>query len=288
MKNSVLLALLLSASVGTAFAQRDVRRGIPIDRQAYIKVYLLHGSVHVVGWDRDSLAVTGTVEKGSLFFGGSGGSAKLGVWEEKGFEAGTARLEVRVPAASTIWIKSESADVSVSGVTGGLDVYSVTGAVRIEGSLRQLYAESMGGRLDVAASAPSVRLKTAGGAIAFRGGGEDVTISTVSGRIDATAGRPLRARLETVTGDIHFAGGVERGGSLTFQTHSGAVNLGLPSGLDAEISVATFQGDITNGLDPRKTADRDLRGREVSFLSGRGGAQIWVRTFSGDVILRAR
>ncbi|HUP00418.1 MAG TPA: DUF4097 family beta strand repeat-containing protein [Gemmatimonadota bacterium] len=279
--------LLVLATAGTASAQDEVNRRIGIDAHAYIKVYLLEGSVRVVGWDRDSLAVSGTVATGRLFFGGAGKSAKLGVWDDN-LESGSADLEVRVPATSTIWIKSHEADVSVSGVTGGVDAYSVTGDVRVAGTLRHLYAESMGGAIEITASAPSVRAKTAGGWITFRGSGDDLTLSTVAGTIDAAARRnPLRARIETVTGDIRFAGGVQPGGALAFQTHSGAVDIQLPGDLGAEVAVATIEGEIANGLRVAAGGERDLRGRELSFLTGEGGAQVTVRTFSGDVTLSA-
>lgn len=281
------LAFLLSP--GPALPQTELSRGVAIDRDAYVKVYLLDGAVRVTGWDRDSLAVIGTVERGRPFFGGSGKSAKLGVWEDDPAAAGEARLEVRVPRGATIWIKSRAARVTVTGMSGGVDVYSVTGDVRVEGSLRQLYAESMSGEVTVTASAPSIRLKTASGDIAYRGRGEDLTLATVSGGIDAAAEHPLRAHLETVTGDVRWSGGVGRGGSLSVQTHSGRVELRLPARLDADVAVATIEGVIRNEVGPSsKPRPRELKGRELSFLSGAGGAQVVVRTFSGDVALLPR
>ncbi|MGH7564484.1 MAG: DUF4097 family beta strand repeat-containing protein [Gemmatimonadota bacterium] len=262
---------------------RAVERRFPIDSDAYVKVYLLEGEVRVTGWEKDSIAVTGTVDGGRLFSGGRGKSAKLGLWEEPGL----GRLEVRVPASATVWVKSESAAVSVAGVAGGIDVYSVTGGIRIEGSPRQIYAESMGGNIVVEASAPSIRAKTAGGTISFRGRTDDLLLSTVSGSIDAAPeGPPLRGRLETVTGRILWQGGVERGGSLDFQTHSGTVDLSFPTGLDAEVSVSTVEGSISGKPGPAEASEASLRGPTVDILVGAGGARIGIRTFSGDVIFR--
>ncbi|MGH7571684.1 MAG: DUF4097 family beta strand repeat-containing protein [Gemmatimonadota bacterium] len=283
---AVILAVLTAAPPALAQSPVDrqrVDRRFPIDHDAYVKVYLLGGEVRVTGWEKDSIAVTGTVESGRLFAGGRGKSAKLGLWEGPG----SGRLEVKVPASATVWIKSESAAVGVAGVAGGVDVYSVTGGIRIEGSPRQLYAESMGGDIVVDAAAPSIRAKTAGGTISFRGRTDDLLLSTVSGSIDVAPVSPsLRGRLETVTGGILWQGGVERGGSLDFQTHSGTVDLSFPASLDAEVSVSTVKGSISGKPGPAEASGASLRGPTVDILAGAGGARVGIRTFSGDVIFR--
>lgn len=281
-------AALAAGIAAPAAAQQAVERRFPVEGDAYVKVFLQHGSVRVTGWNRDSIAVSGTVSRGELFAGGRDRSAKLGVWLDRAPEGGSARLEVRVPATATVWIKSEGAEVQVAGVAGGVDVYSVTGAVRIEGRPRQVYAESMAGRIEITADAPSVRAKSAGGAVVFRGRAEDLALSSVSGAVEAESPGPLRARLETVTGPVRWSGGVERGGALDVVTHSGAIELSLPGSLDADIAVATVQGDLDNRLVPGATGSRPLRGREIELVSGAGGARIGVRTFSGDVTLRSR
>ncbi len=284
---ALLACVAVLAAAAPAAAQSRIDRRFPIDRDAYVKVYLLQGVVQVVGWEKDSIAVTGTVDSGRLFSGGSGKSAKLGLWEDPGAEPGSGRLEVRVPAGATVWVKSEAARVSVTGITGGVDVYSVTGDIRAEGKPRQLYAESMGGEVSIEASAASIRAKTAAGSITFRGRAEDLLLSTVSGTIDAAAGTPLRARIETVTGAIRWQGGVERGGALEFQTHSGPVGLALPADLDAEVSVATIRGSVSGR--PGSGGSTPAAGRPtLDVLAGAGGARIDVRSFSGEVTFLER
>lgn len=284
---TVVLSLLFALAAPAA-AQREVQRRFPVDPDAYVKVFVQNGSVRVTGWSRDSIAVSGSVDRGSFFAGGQDRSAKLGVWEDDP-AGGAARLEVRVPASATVWIKSESAEVRVAGVAGGVDALSVTGDVRIEGAPRRVYAESMGGRIEIAADAASVRAKSAGGAVVFAGRVEDLTLSSVSGPVEARTERPLRARLETVTGAVRWAGGVERGGALDVVTHSGDVELSLPASIDADIAVATVEGSIENGLATGAgTPPGALRARDVELVAGAGGARIAVRTFSGDVSLRPR
>ncbi len=95
-------------------AQQRFERGMPIARDASIRVFNLVGSTRVTGWDRDSIAVTGAVpaRAGQLFIGGGATAAKIGVFSDSARPA-PATLDIRVPRGSTVWIKSSTADVFV-------------------------------------------------------------------------------------------------------------------------------------------------------------------------------
>ncbi|MDX1660542.1 MAG: DUF4097 family beta strand repeat-containing protein [Gemmatimonadota bacterium] len=283
-RSIALCAPLLVALFAPALAQEEVERRFAVDPDAYVKVFVQDGSVRVTGWTKDSIAVTGTVARGELFAGGEGRNAKLGVWTDTDTAPGSARLIVRVPASATVWVKSESADARVAGVDAGVDVYSVTGAVRIEGEPRQVYAESMGGAVEIAADSPSVRAKSAAGEITFRGDTRDLTLSSVSGAVRVETDRPVRARLETVSGTVQWTGGIDRGGALDVITHDGSAVLDLPADVDADLEANTVRGSITLA---REGANR-VAAERLDVVLGAGGARVTVRTFSGDVRLRTR
>lgn len=287
------LWLLAWAATGSAVAQERVDQRRATGPEPYVRVMVLAGSVRVTGWDRDTIGVSGTVSDPRLFYFSAGeGSAKLGVWEEGPgvAEPVSASLEVRVPARATVWVKTESADILVSGVAGAVDAYSVTGGIRVEGEPRHVYAESMGGPLELLASAITVRAKTAGGSIAFRGTAQEVTLTTVAGNIVVAAPPLERGRFETVVGDIRFQGAVRKGGSLGFQTHSGQVEVEIPRDQGADVSVTSVDGEVRlEGIPTRlRGVHRDLRGRELAFLTGAGGAALSVRTFNGSIVVRAK
>jgi DUF4097 and DUF4098 domain-containing protein YvlB len=146
----------------------------------------------------------------------------------------------------------------------------------------------MDGDIEVTGSVTWLRAKTAGGTITLRGDGRDVALSSVSGGVTAS-GTYERGRFESVTGDIRFDGGVEPGGALTFDSHSGAVELRVPRTLGADYDISTISGTIQNELTAaRPVAASDMRGRELGLSTGGGGAQITIRTFKGTVALRPR
>jgi hypothetical protein len=268
-------------------AQQRIDRRIPLAQDASIRIHnMAPGSVRVTGWDRDTLAVTGTAGPGDFFVGGGGRAAKLGV-ESDPTSPVASHLEIRVPRRSRVWIKTASADIHVADVDGGLDLYSVSGGVRATGTAGEVYAESMDGNVEVAAETRWVRVKTAAGQVSVRMDQGDLTASTVSGNIVVAAGRLERARFESVTGDIRYDGDFDRGGTFTFETHAGLVELTLPGGVAAAFDLSTHHGRITNQLthDPIHTA-RDGVGKVAGFEAGPGGADVTVRSFKGNVVVK--
>jgi hypothetical protein len=251
--------------------------------------------LRIVGWDRDSVVVTATLPTGARMDAAHGGESgrpapgmKIYVEGPRG-EAPGATLELRVPARARVWAKSGSADVEVTGVTGGLDVNIVGGSVRIACSPAELQVESMDGSVTIEGSPAWLRAKTATGDIVLRGGSEDAGLSTVSGAMRVGEGRFERAKLTSVTGPVVFAGDLARGATLDIDTHGGPIELRLGPRPDAEFDVATVTGTIDNTLTSRRPiAGREGRGMELGFTSGMGRARVLVRSFKGNIQLRPR
>ena len=271
------------------------RRG-GLARDASVRISGAISSLRIIGWERDSLVVTGTVPEGWRFDGGMASSAmgpsrgaKFYVDAgNEGYSAGAA-LEVRVPAGARVWSKSGSADVEVSGVTGGLDLNIVGGSITVNSTPRELNIESMDGDVHVQAGAGWLRVKTATGGIDVRGGSEDAGLSTVSGTIRVVGGRYERAKVETVTGDVDYAGEVGYKGTVDITTHSGRVDLHLPVKPNIEVDAATVTGSIENAVTrSRPGPGREGRGMELGFSSGDGDTRIVVRSFKGTIALTPR
>ena len=275
------VALQLVAAVGAASAQRVDRR-LAIDPHASIRTSTSTGSTRVTGWDRDSIAVTATVRgAGTFFIGGAGAGAKLGVSSDS-LDAPGATLDVFVPRGATVWVKSSTADVTLAGVEGDVDISTVSGNIRAEGAPRRLNAEAMDGSIDLATRAAITRAKTASGSITLQGGGGDVTASSVSGAIRYRgAHKVLVGRIETITGPVTFEGTVIRGGTLSIETHDGMVDVTVPRDQLADFDLTTFGGSVTNAL----TGGGSVvpKGKPIHFSSGAGGATVTVRTFKGNV-----
>ena len=85
-------------------AQEQVSRSYALSPEGSVRITNLtdSGSIRVIGWDKDSVVVAGTIARGSRFFAGGGyQGVKMFVDVDKaGFTkvAGTSDLVVRVPA----------------------------------------------------------------------------------------------------------------------------------------------------------------------------------------------
>jgi hypothetical protein len=276
-------------------AQQKIDRRIAISPDASIRIYNLIGSIRIIGWDRDSIVVTGSVPPGggSFFMGGAGRGAKLGIERQDEMKEGQpAVLEVRVPRAARLWVKAGSASVVATGLTGELECSSIDGSIRVEGSLRLVVAESMDGNLNVAGAIDVVRLKGGGGTITLRGARGDVLATTVGGAIVASDGAVTRAHLETVSGTIAYDGTVSPRGTLDVATHSGDVTLRLPPDISAEFDLGSFDGAILYGLSGKSEGKGEgkgegtpkmYRGKPLSFTTGAGDARVIVRSFKGEI-----
>lgn len=282
MRLPALLALTVAwLPLGTAAAQQPIDRRIALDPTAMFKFFVSSGSLRVIGWDVDSVVVTGTISAQSQFFLGGGRQGAKGGVEGDGLLA-MADLTVKVPRRARLWLRTGDADVQVEGTSGSLDCSSSSGSVRVQSTAAEIIAETMGGDLVVQASPEYLRLKTATGRVEWSGRTEDGAISTVSGRVVARGGMTRRGRIETVTGDVRYEGGLGAGGTLAIDTHAGHVDLLLPKGTNATLLVSAAVSDL---FGRRATSDpRKAPGQTVHEVGGASsGATITVRSFKGRV-----
>ncbi|HJQ20577.1 MAG TPA: DUF4097 family beta strand repeat-containing protein [Gemmatimonadaceae bacterium] len=293
--HTIIAAGFLGAAISSAAAQQkvDIRRAA--SPTVSVRLGGAISRVKVLGSDVDSIVLIGALGAGSRIDGGAlnvpGPVQGMKYFVDAPDEAGVRNnvFELRVPKGARVWIKAGSADVEADGVTGGLDLNIVGGSVRVSGKPRELIVESMDGSVTFAGTAGFARLKTATGDITLDGGGEDLTLSTVSGGVRAAGGAIERGRFESVTGPITFAGDVARGGDLRFDTHSGALDLRLARGADAEIDAETVLGTIENTwTKTRPAVGREGRGMDLGISSGMGGARVSIRSFKGNVRLAPR
>lgn len=277
-------ALLVSVLLAPAAAAQQSVRGWPAAPDAAVRVFNLAGSTRVIGWDRDSVMVTGTVAAGGRLYGGGGrGAVKLGVEPSTpGGDAPAGVLEVRVPHGAALSVKSGTADVEVRDVRNSVEVMSVGGRVTVTGDARQISVESMTGDVLVRSAAPVVRVRTAGGSATIEGAGEDLRVETVSGPIVVRAARPRRTRIESTTGTVTWDGGLAADGTLDVHTHESAVRLTFPATVAAAFELTTYDGLLVNRFG--SAAARPSRGgKPLRFTVNGGGAQVAVRTLKGDV-----
>jgi len=286
---SALVAAMLTISLASPLAaQKKIERRLPLGMEGAFRVMNMVGSVVVHGWSKDTVLIKGTISPGDQFFVGGGYTgAKMFIESADQRDPKPANLEIWVPARARVWVKTATAKIDVDGVEGGLDLYVVSGNIDVTGNPKELNAEAIDGDIHISGSPAWLRAKSASGAITLRGGSSDAGISTVSGTVKVEGGAFERSRIETVTGNVSFAGQLDRSGAFDFDTHSGSIDIAIPDKTNASFSVATIASSISNNITRAKpVAGRFGRGFELTTDAGDGGAKVTVRTFKGSVTLR--
>jgi hypothetical protein len=290
----VLLGIVLLSSLSTgAQSQVKVERGLKLDADGSIRISNLVGSVRVTGWDRDSVSLRGSLPKGDkLFMGGGPRGMKMFIETLNDRNPQPSILEVMVPARSKVWVKTATAQIDVSGVTGELDLYVVGGKIRVSGTPAELNAEAIDGDIEVTGKPGWLRAKSASGSVTLTGSSGDASISTVSGGITVNSvpaegqGKFERAKIETVTGSIRFNADIEKGAAIEFDTHSGSIDVAIPRRTGADFEIASIAGTISNELNYAKPVKgRYGRGSELVMTNSTGGARVNIRSFKGPVTL---
>ncbi|HEX6942202.1 MAG TPA: hypothetical protein VF128_04705 [Gemmatimonadaceae bacterium] len=295
MSFSLRIALLLTAASSfaapmSASAQQkvDVRRAVTKD--VYVRLNGAFSSLRVTGWQKDSLVMTGSLPKESRFEPAMGDPSKPTAGMKFYIEGSTTApisgsLELFVPVGATVWAKSGSATIDVTGISGGLDLNIVGGSITVSGNPRELNIESMDGNVSVTGSPTWMRAKTATGDVTLRGSCTDLGVTTVSGTVTVREGSFERTRIETVTGNVNFGAGVSRAGTLLIDSHSGTIELQIGKA-SIDIEATTITGSITNSVTTRRpTPGREGRGEELTLSLGIGDARATLRSFKGNIRL---
>lgn len=268
---------------------REVERRWALAADGSVKLFNYVGTIHVTGWDRDSVVATATLPPGLALFGGGGRDGlKFGIEGEQRGPEHAARLVVRVPATANVWIRGASTEVTLSGLIGIVDVGTVSGRLSVDGSPRILTAETMDGALLVRGSPETLRARTATGELRWEGAAQDAVLGTVSGRVLVRNGPLARVRIESVTGHVSVETALHRDADLSIDTHSGNVDVVLAPDTPTRLRVdaADFVGRSTKVYAPtgkERTHEIELNIRDPKAPA----ARLTIRSFKGAVRVNA-
>lgn len=193
------------------------------------------------------------------------------------FSANRGRLAldtlIRVPAGTAAKVSTLSADITVRGPAGTLDIASGSADVTVEqvgGDLRLRYGNGHCdvGRVDGSVTSRSgsgtARFGRIEGALSAACGSGELTVASVGGPVRSRAGSG-RFTLARVDGDVDLASG------------SGPMSIGLPAGRAARLDVTTGSGRVDSEL--------PIHDRPGVSVSKARPIRVRARTGSGDIRL---
>ena len=171
-----------------------------------------------------------------------------GDWNGNGDRNDTeVNFTVKVPTDLLLRIGTVSGDVLAEGLTGDLDLRSVSGDVRLSG-----------------------------------GKGPSISLETVSGDVELLDGRAPEVYGHTISGEVTFRGPILKNGTYEFATTSGDIDLTLPDPPDAKMSAATFSGRFSSDL-PTTQDERRRNRHRYNATWGSGSARLDLESLSGNI-----
>ncbi|MGH8272821.1 MAG: DUF4097 family beta strand repeat-containing protein [Gammaproteobacteria bacterium] len=285
--------LLLTFAALPAFAGTPINKTVAAEPDGDVRISNVAGSVKITTWKRKQVHIGGTLGIGVKRLAvkkTSGGVNVRVVYPNHGNSEGS-HLVIQIPAASHLRVNTVSADISAAGLTGPLELDSVSGDINLQSQSADISSRSVSGDVHIDGSAPKARVSahSISGEVRAKNVGGELRAESVSGgiRIDAT-NMISRAKLDTTSGDIEFTAALAPDGTYDFHSTSGDVVLHFPKAPSASFDVSSFSGDIDSNFGPRPQRTSEYGpGKEWHYRSGSGKAQISINTMSGDIRLHA-
>ncbi|NGY06763.1 DUF4097 family beta strand repeat-containing protein [Solimonas terrae] len=279
----LVLAGLCTAPSGRAGERTSINETRALAASGKLAINNMAGSIVVRGWDRNEVAITGTlgadVEKLDISGDANNLSVVVRYPSRVHGNVDDTELELRVPARTQLAIDAVSADVRVSDTSGNIDARSVSGDVLLTVGSGEIKASTVSGDLTVRAPAYKTSLNSVSGDLSASGVRGSLDADTVSGDLSLDGGSFSAVKLQSVSGDLNLKLGLDDGGTLSAETLSGDIGLHLPKMPDAKLTMKTFSGDLHNGFAPQQ--DDDAHSLSATLGSGKG--QIALHSFSGDI-----
>jgi hypothetical protein len=280
-------------------------------RSAYsigtIKIENIAGKVHLTGWDRQEIKITGVLGEDvrRVDFDVDGDSADIEVVVPDGrrrkvrtdltiFAPRHSNVEIETVSSSITVkdfdqdshdIETTSGAVHVENVLGEIDIENVSGSVTVKNADDDVSANSVSGRLHIeGVGLGQVEAETVSGSITVKGVTDELDANTVNGAIHIEAGKLDDVRMEAVNGSITYKGGLTSNGDLNASSLNGSIHLEFDAPVEGRYDLQTYSGKIYCAYGP----DIKSKGRSkhVQFDVNDGNASVKVETFNGSITIK--
>ena len=202
-------------------------------------------------------------------------------------------FNIKVPADTSVDLRTVSGDVRVVNVKGEVRVQGVSGNVALEGTARLAAAKTVSGGITITnAGSDALSLSTVNGDLLVQTlSSRALDVNTVNGDIRITGWSGDRATIRSLDGDLDLQTSLVKGGRYEIESHSGDINLSLPEQPGFELEAHTFNGRIRVDFSIRSEGpirDHDRGPRSVRGTYGDGSSSLRLQTFDGNLTVTRR
>jgi len=192
-----------------------------------------------------------------------------------------------IPAEASINANSVSGNVTCEDISGDLKAKTVSGNVIVTGAKNGANCSTVSGNVEVDNVIGDVKLHSVSGNVLANEIRGSVDADTVSGSVvltNITDADDIEA--STISGKVKYEGDLASNGYYYLKSHSGRVEFIVPSNAAFDLEARTFSGSINSDFDI--TVRGKIGRRSLSGSVNGGGAEVELKTFSGNVYLKKK
>ncbi len=178
-------------------------------------------------------------------------------------------LDVTVPAGTSVTVTSSTAPITVEAASGDLSLSSETGQITVQNVLRS-----------------HVQIQTVGGPVTLNNVNGYVDVSTSGGATQLSQVTGSKVKVGTGSGNITYKGDCSGGGTYTFRTYSGNIDMTVPPTASVDLTASSRSGEVQNDF-PLQTKPHlafvPKGGRSFAGTSNSGSSSVQLQSFSGRI-----
>ena len=280
------LPAVLALTLVLPLAAHAERSELAVERGTALLLNLDSGTLIVQTWDKDLVEMQAWGDEGLRIDLRKRGRRAQGTISGEYGHPVQADVEVRVPVWMPIEIEGRDLDCEIEAVDNEVEVRVLGGDLLIQGGRDRVKVRSVHGAVTLRGTRGDIDVHATNEDIRMRNVEGDIIAESVNGDIRIEGAVSTTAELVTTSGDILYDGVILSDGDYFFDTHHGAIRLGIPPETSALIEIETYDGDVsTQGAELDQALVETRRGREYRAELGQGEARVRLRNFSGDIEL---
>ena len=250
-----------------------------------LEVTQLEGTISVTGWDRDEMRVQANYDEdeGRLDIRQSGGTIHVSTTGEWG-EPVYGELELSVPRSIALEITGVSLAVGIERSAGSVSVSTAEGEILLVGGSGNVALNAVNGPVTVAGASGKIAVNAVDGDVSVSESDGAIAVTAVDGDVTLEGITSDNVSVNAVDGDIGYVGTIADGGRYVLSTHDGDLDVLIPNGANARISIDTFSGELDT--DFAVELEGDFGKKRISFTVGTGKALVELSAFDGIISLR--
>jgi DUF4097 and DUF4098 domain-containing protein YvlB len=287
----IILLAIVGVLATTVTSAEEVERTVDASSDGNVSISNIAGTIDVIAWSRAEVSVQADlgrdVEELIVERHGDDVIVKVKVPKRNSRNI-TSDLTIHVPEDSSIEVSAVSADVTVAGVLGELQLQTVSGEMKSDVFGSDVQIETVSGDIELAGNNLEMLTETSSvsGSIEASDLKGEIEAASVSGDLVLSDGSFSRVQANTVNGDVDFDAELVDGGRLEVETINGDVDINFQGSVSARFDIETFNGEINNcfGPDPERTS-RYAPGRELGFTQAGGSGRVEIETLNGSITM---